>query len=346
MPRRAVLRRWSLAAASAVLLALAPAVASAQFTSLTFFGDSFTDTGNGDLLSGAFGLDFTPSPPYAAGRASNGPLWADYLAAALGLGGDANPSFAPAPFTGRNFAVGTARTGLFGGTFPPPVGTPAIGMLAQFAAYPAAITDPTGLYAIFGGANDIADAAALATEAERTAALAEAAANVAALVTGLHGLGARTFLVPFVPDVGRTPQALATPFAPLLSSLTDEFNGLLAGQLAALDAGLSGSTILGLHLDTLFDNILFDAQHGARRYGLTNTTVPCFAPGAPSCGVSVFVDEEHATTRAHELIAAAAVRRIALGADVQAVPEPATVVLVGGGLAVLALGARRRARRG
>ena len=72
MSRRSLLRRVAAAVGLAVVTARG---ASAQpFTSLTFFGDSFTDTGNGDILSTAIlGVDLTPSPPYFPGRASNGP---------------------------------------------------------------------------------------------------------------------------------------------------------------------------------------------------------------------------------------------------------------------------------
>src|SRR4051812_24277895 len=48
---------------------------------LVVFGDSLSDVGNLSLSNGNIE---TPSPPYFAGRFSNGPLWVDTLASSLG----------------------------------------------------------------------------------------------------------------------------------------------------------------------------------------------------------------------------------------------------------------------
>src|SRR5690349_17724735 len=118
MPSRAAPRRWSLAIASAVaLLVVTPPIASAQrYSSLTFFGDSFTDMGMADLLAALGGIpDPTSTPPYAPGTFTNGPTWAGYFAQLLGHPADAAPALAG----GNNFAIGGARTGLLGtGGFP------------------------------------------------------------------------------------------------------------------------------------------------------------------------------------------------------------------------------------
>jgi outer membrane lipase/esterase len=317
-----------LAAVVAVTLAV-PAPAAAQLpTSLTFLGDSFTDTGNGDIIAGlVLGTDLTPSPPYAPGRASNGLLWADYLAAAFGRVPDANPSL----LGGRNFAVGTARTGF--GT----VGPFAINMRSQLATVPPPLVDPTGLYAIFGGANDVGDALSAVNP---FLSVATAAGNIATIVSDLYGLGARSFLVPNLPNVGLAPGVVGTPASAPLGALTDAFNAALAANLAGLSA-LPGIQIYGLDLHQLFENILLDAAQGGPRYGLTNTTLPCFAVPIP-CATSVFVDQEHPTTAAHQLIAQAAFQRVAFGQDVRAIPEPSTIALVAGGLLVLGGIARRR----
>lgn len=83
---------------------------STPFSRIIVFGDSLSDTGNLYLLSGGY-----PPAPYAEGRFSNGPIWVEYLAAALGM------SLAP----DDNYAVGGATTGhenfndgLFGMTYP------------------------------------------------------------------------------------------------------------------------------------------------------------------------------------------------------------------------------------
>ena len=331
MPPRFLARRLLALATVAVAAASTPVAASAQFSSITFLGDSFTDTGNGDILSQLLlGRDLTPSPPYAPGVASDGPVYASYFAAALGRAGDA----AQSALGGRNYAVGTARTGTTG------TGGLSIGLLSQLAQTPAT-ADPNGLYVLFGGADDIADAAGLSTPAAQLAAIMTAADNVAFVANQLYARGARSFLIASVPNVGRTPQALLNPAAvPLLGGLTMQFNTLLGTRLAALDA-LAGSTVYNLRLDTLFDAILADAAAGGTAYGLTNATQPCLPPpfglGTVSCAVSVFADGQHPTTAAHRLIANAAVQSV--------VPEPATVVLFASGLVLLStVGVARRRR--
>jgi outer membrane lipase/esterase len=342
-------------ATTLALVVATPLAAGAQFTSLTFFGDSFSDTGNGDILAAALGVaDPTPSPPYAPGVISNGPVWVNYFAAALARPTDALPALPP--FNARNYAIGTARTGLVG------TGGLPVGMLSQLGLHDGisplpgvALTprtgDPTGLYSLFGGSNDVLDAAQLSTAGAREVALQAAVGNLATLAQALYARGARTFLMPSLADVGLSPAGLASGAAgsQLLGSLTDRFNVLLAGRLGTLSASLPGSTFYGLRLDTLFDNILLDAAAGGTRYGFTNVTTPCLTPGVPTCAGALFADALHPTTAAHQLIAQAAVQRVRFGVDVAplattTVPEPATFLLVAGGLLVLT-GVRRRGLR-
>lgn len=340
-PRRRI--RASMLAPAAALAVLIPGVASAQsafgpFTSLTVFGDSFSDTGNLLLLTGGAQ---PPSPPYAPGRFSNGPVWVDYFAERVGRPSDAAPVFVPAAPSGV-YAVGAAITAPAAGR-PPSTAE----QVARYITGPGA-ADPTGLYVLFAGANDLGAASGLPTEAARLAAAAAAAHNLAAQAAQLSAVGATSVLIPFLPNIGFTPGALGVPGrSAILGDMTRVFNDALAGDLAALRGAHPGTDFLGLHLDNLFTNVLRDAQNGGLRYGLTNVTVPClppFAPpGAPSCDVSVFADPLHPTTRAHELIADAVYDRVIEGRDVAVVPEPATVVLVGGGLLLLlGVGARVR----
>ena len=350
------LRRSAARLAAATLLAVGAAPAHAQFSSVTFFGDSFTDTGNGDLLSGLLlGADLTPSPPYAPGVASNGAVWAQTFAAALGRPGDATAALGPGGLGGRNYAVGTARTGIgpvfqgLGAGMQAQAAVHAGGCPPALAAFcpPARTGDATGLYVLFGGANDVRDAAALGDAAARTAALETAANNLATIATGLYGQGARRFLLPSLPNLGRTPDVVGTPTGRLLGELTDEFNGLLRARLGLLRTA-PGIDVFGLRLDNLFENVLRDARRGGTRYGITDVTRPCLPPPfglGLDCSTALFADALHPTTRAHDLIAAAAYARVVRGTDVTVIPEPATVVLLGGGLLALgAVGARRRGR--
>src|SRR5262245_30421093 len=107
----------------------ASSVALADFSSVVIFGDSLSDTGNnafvfdtlgalGDLppselrtLVPTPGNTFIPTAPYATsvgGRYSNGPVWADDFASALGL------SALPSNLGGTDYAYGGARMGPLG----------------------------------------------------------------------------------------------------------------------------------------------------------------------------------------------------------------------------------------
>ena len=365
MSRRTSLRRWSLAAASAAsLLALAPSSARAQFSSVTFFGDSFSDMGMADVLSAIAGLpDQTPTPPYwpgppplnFPGTATNGPTWTALFASMLGRAGDERTAIGlpPGPGipvipTGNNFAISGARTGTFGtGGFP-------IGLLSQLGLF-AGITppgapplpiapravDPTGLYVVWAGVNDIRDLADAAPP-DALPAIQTAVGNVAFAVRQLALGGARSLLVPLAPNSSMVPEVALDPAAAARrAAYTQTFNTLLQGALGQLAAQFPAADFRTFDLDPIYAAIIADAARGGATYGITNVAIPCFGvPGLvpPSdCDRALFADALHPTTRAHRLVAGVALAAV--------VPEPATLALVAGGLAVLAVGARR-ARRG
>ena len=334
--------RVRLVALAAALSGWLPGSLHAQgpFSSLTFFGDSYVDTGNLRVLtSGAQ----PPSPPYATGRFSNGPVWVDYLATQLGRPTDAAPVFATQAASG-NYAIAGART--TGGT--PPGTDLQIGRyLTRPGTTPGSLTDPTGLYALFGGGNDLRDAGGIADPAARRASAAAAAQRLVGQAGQLSGAGARSVLVFSFPSLAVTPEAQRIAGRPAISDeLAGIFNGTLAAGLASLQVAQPLTTFLNLRIDNLFTNILADARSGGGQYGLTNLSTAClppFAPlGAPSCDVSMFADDLHPTTRTHALIADAAYRYVVTGQNVAVVPEPTTVVLLGGGLVLLGTVARRR----
>jgi outer membrane lipase/esterase len=341
-----VLRRPRAAtlALAAVLTGMPQGTASAQatFSSLTTFGDSFSDSGN---LFQAIGQP--ASPPYFQGRASNGPVWVEYFATMLGRPTDAAPAFALQRPSG-NYAIAAARTA------PVPGGAPSTGeQIAQYLTRPGAgipPTDPTGLYVLFGGGNDLRDLGSLTDASLRRAAAAAAAMRVGTQAGQLATAGARNILLPSLPMLGSTPEARAQGRSEILDELTSIFNTTLMGQIATLRGTHMGTTFFDLRLDFLFTNILTDIRTGGGRYGFTNATVPCIpffspTPNPPSCDVSVFADAFHPTTKAHQIIADAAYARVANGTQVALIPEPATMVLFGSGLVLLVAGGTIRRRR-
>jgi len=337
-PTSSMLRRCSLVAAALAVVAFTPSRAHAQFGSLWFFGDSFTDVGNASGLSALNNLPNPTPPPYLQGRFSNGPVWSENFALRLGMPAAAGPAWLKA---GNNYAVGGARTGPLGA-----LGS-LTGMQSQALQYgqDQGVADPTGLYVLWGGGNDLTDAVSLASPADRLAAVQTAAANLSQIALGLHQAGARNFLVPLLPNLGAAPEYAGKPMeAAIASSLTNVFNQLLGIGIQQLGF-LPGVSAYGLNLDNLLTNIQIDAPGGGQLYGITNTTTPCFLllqVNPQACNTAAFVDAKHPTEIVGALIADAAYNRVINGQDVAVIPEPATVLLVAGGLALMGVVARRR----
>ena len=355
----------------ALFISIAGCIGGAQaspYSNLVFFGDSLSDTGNVLSLTTALAPPPFPNFPGASGRFSNGPVWTEYLASGLGLASASNPSnllftgTAVVPIGpqqgGQNFSYGGARTGLGGAA------GPTTGLLGQLIAWNGSIfstsltraADPNALYSVVAGANDLRDArsanpgSTAADAAARAAAAATTAANVTNALALLAQAGARHFLISNLPDLGRTPEAASLGMVPASTDVTLRFNADLAADAAFLDAQFQ--TVFGIDLDIRsldfygLTNDLYDdgLNHGGARYGITNVTTPCIAPGPFShqyffpdatginCSVSAFSDPLHPSAAAHQLIG-----RLALAA---AVPEPASLALTGLAL-VLVLGLRR-----
>jgi phospholipase/lecithinase/hemolysin len=83
--------------------AMAAHAATAPYSQIVVFGDSYNDVGNIHALAAAHGIDYPPAP-YYQGRFSNGPIWIEHVAASFGL--PMLPSAAPG---GTDFAVGGAE---------------------------------------------------------------------------------------------------------------------------------------------------------------------------------------------------------------------------------------------
>jgi len=310
-----------------------PLTAGAQrtFNSLTMFGDSFSDVGNARALFPAFGLPF---------RFSNGPVWSDHLAGALGHPGDATPSFVAAAPTGV-YAIGGATTN------PAAPGSTAQ-QIAKWCLFDGAYCNrgasSDGLYTLLAGGNDLRAAAGnpMLNAAQRQAAAATAATNLVQQAGGLVGLGARSVLFAYLPDLGLTPDRRLTAQSAELSDMTRTFNLALQTGISQLRLGAPMARFFDLRLDNLFANLLLQPS----TFGFTNTTDSCLAAGQfPACTGYVFFDGLHPSSASHALIADAAYQLVAFDRNVSLVPEPASVALLGAGLVgVLALGMTRRNR--
>lgn len=284
------------------------------------FGDSLSDTGNVFLATGE---EIPPSPPYYQGRFSNGPLYVDRIAAALGT------EVAPVLGGGTNYAFGGAE--VLGGALIPSLRNQADLFLTGL---PAGGADPDGLYIVFGGGNDVRAVLQGGAAPESVPAAAQELANI---VGDLAEAGAREFLVPNLPNVGRTPEAIAAGPAAVAAaqSLSLAFNQTLAGALPPLGVAYPIDLVT---LDTfaLLEQLV--AMPGA--FGFTNVTDPCLVGGTVCADPDsyLFWDDVHPTSANGAVLARAALA--ALGEET-AVPEPQILTLVAAGLAGM-MALRRR----
>jgi outer membrane lipase/esterase len=317
---------------AASLLAGSMVSASAvSYSGITFFGDSLSDTGN--IFAATSGA--LPTAPYFSGRFSEGAVWTDYLAGSLGYTATASL------MGGQNYAFGGARTG--SDSNPP-------GLLAQtaglWAPTVAGAADPDRLYVLVGGGNDMRDARTLfqgntvADEAGRQAAAELAAFQLTQSLGVLAGNGAKTVLIGNLPDLGRTPEAVALGLVAPSTDATNRFNALLPNVLAAGES--FGLDMRFVDLAGVANSVFVDATaNGGATFGITNVSTPCgtFQGSVGiACWKSAFSDALHPTTRVHQLFADAA-----LQAALAPVPEPETYALLALGLAVVGWRARRRA---
>lgn len=305
------MRTTILGAVLAVGLFLAALPALASFDAVVVYGDSLSDNGN---LYGVAGI---PGAPYYQGRRSNGPVAVEYLASSLGV-----------PLVDYAWVGATTGAGNFadGGTVTTAgkIGLP--GMSTVYAATRTTLTPylADGLFIVWGGPNDI-----LVPSPEDTSSaeiITRAVTNDVSIVTGLLAQGAQHILVPGMPDLGLTPrfQASGPVAAGQATAFSDSFNALLQALLP--------ESVIYVDTSALMRQVMADPE----AYGFTNVTDACYngqsVVGDPD--TYFFFDSFHPSTAAHALLA----REF----ESAAVPEPATLLLAGGGLGVLVL-LRRKA---
>lgn len=302
-------------------LALAPATRATPITNVYVFGDSLMDVGNVNIVS----QGTTPPPFYFNGRWSSGPLAVDLFAAQFGV------TLAPSLAGGTNFAWGGAQAQVVAGGVPD-VPEQINLFAATLAGTPA---DPNAIYIIDGGGNDIATALGAANPA---AYLAASLNSFATSIGTLAGLGAEHLLVFNIPDIGATPRlreldaqlgAGGTLMA-AATQLTQLFNQNLANIIAG------ARTAYGIDIDVLDTYAIgkaIDADPGA--YGITNPTDACVTAQGVCSNPNQYAywDPFHPTGRIGEIWA---------GAMLAAVPEPATLALIGVALLAFALSLRKK----
>ena len=325
MNRTSLSRLLSAGALALATLASLPAQAG-PFSGLFVFGDSLSDNGNNALAIGINAAQtipnnsYVPTFPYASGVYSNGPVWANYFAAMLGV--PLTPSLAG----GGDYAFGGATTS--GAGFP-------YSLSAQAGLYLSSrgnAASADALYVVAGGGNNAraaltAIAANPANAGVITAAAAIAyATDVGNIVDQLQAAGAQHIVVWDTPNLGGAPAVIAGGGAALGSFIAGTMNAALGVRLAG-EAGVTIFDVFGL-------SSMIAANPAA--FGFTNTTDACGAILGAICSQYAYWDGIHPTTAAHLAIA---------NAMAMAVPEPQTYALFSVGLVALALHTRRRVKR-
>ena len=248
------------------------AAAAAPFTGLVVFGDSLSDNGN-------------------AGRFSDGPVWVEVLAARIGA------ELRPSRIGGTNYAVGGARSH----------GRPTDirGQLHAFMTSAQGPPDPDALFIVYGGANDLL--AAGCNGRDRVA--KTAAAAIAATVSDLAAAGARSILVPNLPDISASPMVRmqGSACAAQARRMTRSFNAALKRELRAVGRRYD-SRIVQLDAFELTEEVMADPG----KAGFVNVSTPCLQG---SCEGALFWDQLHPTSRAHARLAAAAMQALGIPAS-------------------------------
>lgn len=337
---------------------IAAALAATPFTSLYFFGDSLTDTGNvlkatSTLNRYTFGLiDRHPVEPYQAGRFTNGPVWAEHTATRLGRPSDAAPAgmsmgaFGRVGGSGNNYAVGGARTDQGGvlGLLDVLMPTGIFEQVDYYLSRSGGVADPGALYFLFGGGNDLREAARISDPGERMRAAQQTGANLAYSVRDLYLAGARQFVLINSPDIGLIPESIG--------------DGVTA---AGTDAALQFNSWFSLYARYLATSVPEFSLHYFDLFALQQELVAQYGIGAvrpcksdpTTCGETLFFDSVHPTAWVHEIIGNRIADQI-LGvvsrqgdflaaAEATETPEPSTTLLTLGALGFFAL--RREANR-
>lgn len=301
-----------------------PTLAQAPISQVIAFGDSLTDNGNLYAASG----QTVPRDPYYQGRLSNGPVWVERFAQGLGAG---LTDFAVAGAFTNTDNVSNTIPNVPPGTFP--------GIETQVNLYLGLTNgnaDANALYVLWGGANDYLNGQGNPVFPVN---------NIAARLTSLVNAGARRFLVPNLPDLGRLPGTAGGPFATALSTLTSLHNAGLVSMASNLRATFPAIQLTLLDVNTLFNNTMtnpaaFGFDNVTDKYVDSHGPIPGLTPESIGTGDPnryLFWDEVHPTAAGHQLVANLAGQTVS--------PEPGTIGLLSlGGLSFLPMVRRWRCR--
>ena len=310
------------------------------------FGDSLSDNGNAAELEGAA----YPDPPSYHNSYTNGPVAVADLAKSLGLPTlepslwannftDENNIYPPGFTPGTNYAFAGATANLVGyedfyWNLPQQV--------AAYTAHVSNVADPSALYVIMIGGNDVINAVT-SNPPLTDAYMVSGVDSEIAQITTLAKDGARNFLIVNVSNVGLIPLLSGTPGAALATALSQFYDATLQKQLNDL-ALPAGAALNEFNLYDYNENILANPL----AYGFTNTTQPCYANAPASAASDTGCDASNIDSFVYwnDVHPTAAVQALWAQGMLQAVPETSTWVMLLVGFAGTALMGLKRAPKG
>jgi len=283
-------------------------LAHPAYSRVVVFGDSLSDPGNAFALTGQFQVQpfasIIPDAAYARGgmHFSNGRTWAEELAQDLRL--PSGPAFRN-PLDFSNYAIGGARARSSGS------GADLTDQISLYLGQHNQTADPSALYVILIGGNDIRDAiVAYPTDPNSSnTILAEALTSIGANLQRLVASGAQNFLIGNAPNLALVPAITQQgPLAQLLAGgMSIAFNAQLDGIVNSL------SVVPYLQVSTLdvFGSLNLLVSN-PQTIGLTDVTDTCITPGVIVHAVCadtdgyLFWDGIHPTHTVHLFLAAQA----------------------------------------
>ncbi len=314
----------TLVQALVVLLAIGMAqlawAGRANYQEMYVFGDSLSDTGNSLVASTAAQLvpaippSRSPNASYWQGRFTNGPVAVEYLWDLMNRknGSELTPSLtlpSRVAKAGVSYAFGGSTSGYVTQS---PLGFPVPGLLGQLNLFSDMLAGrrapANALYVVWSGSNDYLQ--------RLTSSPADVVGNVAQTLRQLYAMGARSFLVPNLADMGLTPFVQVQGAAAAFTQLSQEHNALLATTLAALSRELPAARIVSVDVYALGAAVVASGQVIADVPALEflapgTGAVDCLFRNPATC-VDVnfagflppflFWDVLHPTTQAHGLI--------------------------------------------
>jgi outer membrane lipase/esterase len=293
--------KGALAAGTALWLALAAPADAQSFSNFYVFGDSLSDAGTfRSPAAPTVGLRFTTNP---------GLEWNQILGSMYGITvspykanvGDATLSVITSSsiLGGNNYAQGGACVNSAFSAACPMFGLNDLGISQQVATYLGATggkANPSALYSVWGGGNDVFSqlqfvGAGTSTPTLAVLALGTAGSIEAQSVGALVAAGAHFVIVPSLPDIGSTPfgTALGPTTAGFASLLSSTFNSSLSAGLQAV----GGTSIIYADVGGLLREII----KSPGSYGFTNVTAPaCTTSSSIVCNSTTLVAPNAAST--------------------------------------------------